>query len=273
MYYPGDESTGSQSDFETAQPTRQTVDGLEEAEGSVSTDLLRAGLTWSSPQGVLGLGGFGAQATVGELSLADPYPQLSTLTLTMKSLNPTVAFGEGRLYAQVTFGIGAATETIFVDWTQTQTITLPAGKVNITAVQADAFGHPFLLDSNGFASNPAQTVQVPVQLTASLAAGIRPGIFPPMLTQTAGRLFPADVHLYVPPPRAKRVLVGDVRGQALSDLQVQLQGSASFNTFNLGNAADSMVRTEGVVIPGNDAVQISSAAGVIGVVVCWLLDG
>jgi hypothetical protein len=273
MYSPGDESTESQSEI-IERSTRQPAEVLNAEDIEMSTeDLLKSGLTWSSPQGTVGLGGFGRQATIGELSLPDPLPQISTLTLTMKSLNPNIAFGDGRLYAQLTFGIGAATETIFVDWTQTQTIALPAGKVNVTAVQADAFGHPFLLDSNGFTPDPTQTIQIPIQLTASLASGIRPGIFPPILTQTAGRLFPADVHLYVPPPRAKRVLVGDVRGQALSDLQVQLGGSASFNIFNLGNAADSMIRTEGVIIPGNDAMQLSSAAGVIGVVICWLLDG
>jgi hypothetical protein len=276
MYSPADELAVSPFERIIAVPTDDGSVAIErtEIDEMGTEDLLKSGLTWSPPvAGVLGVGGYGAEVNVGELSLSDPTPQLSTLSLSMTSLNPNVAFGDGRLYAKITFGIGAATETILVDWIQGQTIVLPAGKVNIVAVQADAFGHPFILDSNGYAPNLAQTINVPLRLTASLAYGIRPGIFPPTLTQTAGQLFPAAPALYIPPARAKRVLVGDVRGQALSDLQVDLQGAASFNILNLGNAADSVVRTEGVVIPGNDQMQLTSAAGVIGVVICWLLDG
>lgn len=232
-----------------------------------------SGLTWSSPAGVAGLGGMGVVVGVGELELEDTSAQEATLTLGIKNLNPALAFGDGRLYAQIVFGIGSASETVLVDWTATTTITLPVGKVNVTAIQVDAYGHPAATDLAGFAPNPAQTINVPIALTASLAAGQRSSGGMPTLSQTVS--LPALGPIpFRPPQRAKRILVGDVRGQAGSDLQVMVSGSASFNMFQLGNAADSIIRTEGVVIPGgDDIISLTSAAGVLGVPICWLLDG
>jgi hypothetical protein len=233
-----------------------------------------SGRTWSSPAGTNGVGGLGAMVALGELELEDPSAQLATLTLGIRNLNPALAFGDGRLYARIDFGIGSANETALLDWTSTTTITIPAGKVTVTAIQVDAYGHPAATDLIGLAPNPAQTINVPIALTASLAVGPRSSTGMPTLTQTIGQLFPAAPVVMRPPQRTKRVLVGDVRGQAGSDLQVTVGGSASQNVFQLGNAADSIIRTEGVVLPGgDDIVALVSAAGVLQVPVCWLLDG
>lgn len=235
---------------------------------------LNSGQIWSSTQGVAGLGGFGFQQSLGELGLDDPSVQEATLTLGIRNLNPGLAFGDGRIYAQLTFGIGAANEVMLVDWTATTTISLPVGKVNVTAIQTDAFGHPAITDLNGFAPVPAQTINVPITLTASLAAGPRSSPAMPTLTQTIGIPPGGGPVILRPPQRAKRVLVGDHRGQVASDLQVTIGGSLSFNFFQLANPADSIIRTEGVIIPGgDDVVALTSAAGVLGVPVCWLLDG
>ena len=233
-----------------------------------------SGQTWSSPIGTIGLGGVGQQVTLGELQLENPQAQLATLTLGIRNLNPAVAFGDGRLYALITFGIGSANETALLDWTATTTITIPAGKVNVTAIQVDAYGHPAATDLIGLATNFAQVINVPIALTASLAAAPRSSPAMATLTQTIPQLFPATPVTLRPPQRTKRVLVGDVRGQAGSDLQVTVGGSASQNVFQLGNPADSRIRTDGVVLPGgDDIVTLVSAAGVLQVPVCWLLDG
>jgi hypothetical protein len=235
---------------------------------------LQSGQIWSSAAGTVGLGGIGNQQGLGELALEDPSVQEATLTLGIRSLNPGLAFGDGRIYAQLTFGIGAASEVALVDWTATTTISLPVGKVNVVAIQTDAFGHPAIIDLNGFAVNPLQVINVPITLTASLAAVPRSSQGMPTLTQTVRVDAGGGATILRPPQRAKRVLVGDPRGQVASDLQVTLGGSNSFNFFQLGNAADSIIRTEGVIIPGgDDVVSLTSVAGVLGVPVCWLLDG
>ncbi len=236
--------------------------------------LLQSGQIWSSPNGTVGLGGIGAQQTLGELALEDQSVQVATLTLGVRSLNPGVAFGDGRIYALLTFGIGTANEIALVDWTATTTISLPVGRVNVTAIQTDAFGHPAVVDLNGFAPNPAQVINVPVTLTASLAAGSRSSQGFPTLSQTVNVAAGGGPTILRPPQRAKRVLVGDNRGQVASDLQVTIGGAFSINFFQLANPADSIIRTEGVIIPGGaDVVALTSAAGVFGVPVCWLLDG
>ncbi len=236
--------------------------------------LLQSGQIWSSPAGTLGLGGIGAQQGLGELALEDPAVQQATLTLGIRSLNPGVAFGDGRIYAQLTFGIGAANEVALVDWTATTTVSLPVGKVNVVAIQTDAFGHPAVVDLNGFAVNPVQTINTPITLTASLAAVPRSSQAMPTLTQTVNVQAGGGPVIMRPPQRAKRVLIGDPRGQVLSDLQVTIGGSNALNFFQLVNPADSIIRTEGVIIPGGaDVVALTSVAGVFGVPVCWLLDG
>lgn len=232
-----------------------------------------SGVTWSSAAGVAGLGGMGQQVGVGELELEDNSAQEATLTLGIRNLNPALAFGDGRLYAQIVFGIGSATETMLLDWTATTTITLPVGKVYVTAIQVDAYGHPAATDLAGFAPNPLQSINVPIALTASLAAGQRSSGGMPTLSQTVN-LPPIGPIPFRPPQRAKRVLVGDHRGQVASDLEVIVSGSASANRFQLANAADSIIRSEGVVIPGgDDIITLVSAGGVNLVPICWLLDG
>jgi hypothetical protein len=69
------------------------------------------------------------------------------------------------------------------------------------------------------------------------------------------------------------VIIGDHRGQAGSDLTVTIAGTNSFNFFDLANAADSMIRTEGVVLQGGTSDVTLNSAGVFGVPVTWVLDG
>lgn len=235
---------------------------------------VKHGQIWSSPAGVPGLGGVGNEQLLGQLQLDNPHDvQQATLTLSLTNRNPLLTIGMGRIYAKVLYGIGAANQTVILDWSQTTSIVLPVGSCTVVAVQVDSKGAPVLPMPAGYAVNPAQGIQVELILTACLAAGDRGGQAYPTLTQSvdlaAGVATPWQV-----PARAKRVLVGDQRGQVATDVTATTVGSLGLNFFNLANAADSAIRTEGVVLPGlTDNVQLQSAGGATNIPICWLLDG
>lgn len=234
---------------------------------------LVSGQIWSSPAGANGLGGVGRQVALGELELADTTVQQAVLTLGLVNRSPGTTLGRGRIYAIVQYGIGSANQTVILDWSQTQSISLPVGKVNVTAMEVDAKGAPLLPMPAGYVVNLAEAIDVPVILTSELAAGDRSSVHAPTLTQTIN----LGVNITVPwqvPARAKRVLVGDIRGQAASDVTAFVVGSLSGNGFVLANAADSAIRTDGVILPGlTDNVQLNSTGGFNGIVLCWMLDG
>lgn len=246
-----------------------------------------SGITWSSPAGVFALGGVGQQVNIGELEVqpsktitrygleqTDPIPQVATITLGIRTQNPGVALSAGgRLYAWIKYGVGNSNEEVMIDWLEQQSITLPAGKFTIVACQADAYGLPFVSNIAGFVVNPAQVFNAGIILNASVTAGVRSSASSPTLTQTvdvAPGVFVVNMRV---PQRAKRVLVGDHRGQAGSDLTVTVAGTLAINYFDLANAADSAIRTEGVVLPGGTEGLSLNSAGVFGLPVCWILDG
>lgn len=256
-------------------PAEEQLDERSEAE-PVAKDFygnLVSGQIWSTPIGQVGLGGVGREVALGELELNDPTVQQAVLTLGLQNLDPGTQLGTGRIYARIQYGIGSANQTVLIDWAQTQSIALPVGKANVTAIQVDAQGLPALFPGTGTVINPLETIDHRIILTTSLAAGERSSVQAPTLTQTIN-LAAGVAQQYSVPARGKRVLVGDARGQAASDLLVFLIGSFSTNGFALANAADSAIRTDGVVLPGlTDNIQITSPGGWNGAVICWLLDG
>jgi hypothetical protein len=235
--------------------------------------ILHSGQIWSSPTGTNGLGGVGRSVALGELALEDPTCQQATLTLGYQNMNPGATLGQGRIYAIIKYGIGAANQTVAIDWCQGQTICLPAGKVHVTALQVDSKGAPWIPLPAGYSVTPAEDIAVPVILTASLAAGSRSSISHPTLSQSVNIAAGATIPWQCP-VRAKRVLVSDSRGQGATDLTARVVGSLANAFYNLANAADSAIRTDGVVLGGlADNVQLASVAGVINVSLCWMLDG
>ncbi len=239
-----------------------------------SERLLRTGQNWSSIAGTVGIGGVGRSVTLGELSLDERHPQQATLTLGLVNLQPQNTLGRGRVYAVVKYGIGLANLTVVLDWGPTTSICLPCGKVNVTAVEVDAKGAPVLPMPAGYEiPDPTENIAVPIILTAELAAGPRSSIAMPTLSQTINLLGGVAVPWHVP-ARGKRVLVGDARGQLGTDLTALVVGSLAQNFYSLANAADSLIRTEGVALQGGaDNVQLTSAGGWNGATLCWFLDG
>lgn len=242
-------------------------------------EITNSGQIWSSQPGQTGLGGLGIEVSLGDLKLEDDTAQEATLTLTLKAQNPLVSFGLGRIYARVKFGVGTASQTVLLDWSQGTSIVLPCGVCNVAAVQVDSKGAPALpmpIPGEGapvYVPNPNDTIDVPVILTACLAAGPRSSVRSPTLTQTVDLPENSGPGWWVP-QRAKGVIVGDPRGIAATDLLVNVTGCGSTNRFSLANAADSSIRTTGILLPGNsEFVTTFSAGGVTGVPICWLLDG
>lgn len=233
---------------------------------------LQSGRIWTSPTGVTGLGGVGQEVGMGELSLQNPHSQQATLTLGLYQLDQSVALGDARIYARVKYGIGAANQTVLLDWSTGNSITLPCGKLTVTAVQTDEQGAPAIKLPLGYATNLTRVFNSGVVLTASLAAGPRSSLGYPTLTQTVG-LAPIGPITFRSPLRVKRVQVGDSKGQAVTDLVAIVSGALGFNKFDLANAADSAIRTHGVVVQGGADVTLSSAVGDLGINLCWLLDG
>lgn len=235
---------------------------------------LQSGQIWSSPAGTVGLGGVGREVNLGELGLDDPTAQQACLTLGLQNQTPGLTLGRGRIYAVVRYGIGAACQTVILDWATSNTIELPVGKVNVTAIQVDAKGNPALPMPAGYENpNNAETIDVPIILTASLSKGPRSSLGMPTLSQTINLAANTTVPWSVP-RRAKRVMVGDIRGQAASDVSAFVIGALAANAYILANAADSAIRTEGVQIQGGaDNVQLNSTNGWNGITLVWFLDG
>jgi hypothetical protein len=251
------------------------LDDREEAE-PVAKDFfgnIQSGQIWSSPAGVNGLGGLGREVSLGELELPDspPYPQQATLTLSLQTQQFVAFLGAGgRIYAKITYGVGAANQTVFLDWSTGTSINLPAGKVNVVACQTDRQGLPFLRGNNPIF---ADTIAVPIILTSSLTAGSRDSEAYPTLSQTIDIAAGVPAVL-APPPRAKGLLVSDARGQIGTDITVQVIGAFGVQGYALANAADSAIRTTGITMQGRvDNVQFNSPGGWNGIVVVWLLDG
>jgi len=233
-------------------------------------NLAHQGLTWVAPnipgQPILfGLGGIGRQANMGELSLPNyQYPSMSTLLLQMRNLyNPGIDIGPGNIRALAKYAVGAVpNDEVMLDWTFGTSISIPAGKVTVTAVEYGV-------------GSGNRNIAVPIFLSAQLVPGPRFSTAAPTLT-FAFTLAATVAESMAPPARARRLLVGDRRGQAASDVIVTVTALNARNTYNLGNAADSAIRTEGVVLPGaTTMVSFVSAAGTGNdlITVCFLLDG
>lgn len=233
---------------------------------------LRSGQIWSTPAGGVALGGVGREVALGELALKNPAEQQAVLTLGLQQPNPGTNFGTGRLFARVVYGIGCASQSLVVDWGKGTSIALPVGHVTLTAIQTDSAGSPALPLPAGYVQNNGETLITPVILTASLAAGDRSSVQAPTVTQNFS--FAAGVLVgLIPPTRAKALIVGDPRGQALSDIQVDIVSGNSVNRFFLVNPADSAIRTTGVELGQVYRVIVSSPGGVNNVQFIWLLDG
>lgn len=252
------------------------LDGEPESEDDVAKDFygnVMSGQIWSTPAGAANaLGGVGNVVAMGELELADPTVQQATLTLGLQQPNAGTNFGTGRIMAQISYGIGSANQTLIVDWGKATSVALPVGRTTITAIQTDSQGAPALTLPAGYAIQPGDTLITPVILTASLAAGDRSSVHAPTVTQNFSFAAGALVGL-IPPTRAKALIVGDPRGQALSDIRVDVVSGNSVNRFFLANANDSAIRTTGIVLGTAYRVIVSSPGGVNNVYFCWLLDG
>lgn len=239
----------------------------------------QSGQIWSSPLGLNGIGGaVGTEANLGELALEDQSAQMSTLTLGLRSTRSNFLLTTGRVYAVVTYGVGTSNNTVILDWSTCNTISLPTGKATITAMQVDAKGSPALPlpTTTGiipYVTDGSQLIGVPLILTAQLAAYERSSQGWPTVTQVIDLAEPnAQVRLVVP-VRTKAVIVGDSRGQAGSDITVNIQGNTGTTMYDLANAADSAIRTTGVLVGGASSILLRSVGGHLGVPVIWLLDG
>jgi len=230
------------------------------------------GQIWSSPAGTNALGGIGREVAMGELELEDSTAQQAVLTLGMQQTDPTGTFGAGRILARLKYGIGSASQTIVIDWALKNAIELPAGKVTITAIQTDAQGWPAIPLPGGLAPRPADGIFTPVILTSSLAAGDRGSVYAPTLTLSYG-LPPAGTIGFQCPAGSKGILVTDPRGQALSDIQVDIFASRGVNRLFLVNPADSAIRTTGVILGDASVVELLSPGGIDHVGIVWLLEG
>ena len=234
------------------------------------TNLAHQGLSWVAPNipgqaKLLGLGGIGRQANMGELTLPNyQYPAMSTCLLQMRNLhNPGIDIGPGNIRAILKYAVGAVpNDEVMLDWSWGTAISIPAGKVTLTAVEYGV----------GSGSN---NIAVPIFLSAQLVPGPRYSTAAPTLT-FAFQLAQNVPELMEPRARAKRLLVGDRRGVAGSDIIVTVTALNSRNTYDLGNVADSAIRTEGVVLPGATTMISINSAGGTGldlVTVCFMLDG
>lgn len=240
---------------------------------AVEHQRLASGQIWSTPIGMVGLGGVGNQVSLGQFELPSTVAQQATLTLGLTNLAPGFALGTGRIYAIIKYGVGTANQTVILDWAQGTSIALPCGKITVDAMEVDAKGAPIMPMPAGYVVNPAENIAVRVILTASLSVGDRSSLAAPTLTQTINLAAGVTVPWQVP-ARGKRVLVGDPRGLLATDVQAFIVGSLSMNTFVLANAGDSAIRTDGVILPGfTDNVQLLSPGGFNGIVLSWLLDG
>jgi len=233
-------------------------------------NLAHQGLTWVAPNipGQVkpnGLGAIGRQANMGELTLPDyQFPSMSTLLLQMRNLhNPGIDIGPGNIRALAKYAVGAVpNDEVLLDWSFGTSISIPAGKVTLTAIEYGV-------------GSGNHNMSVPIFLSAQLVPGPRYSTAAPTLTYSF-QLDAGVPELMPPPARAKRLLVGDVRGQAGSDLVVEIRALNARTMYNLGNAADSAIRTEGVVLPGaTTMISITSAGGTGNdlVYACFLLDG
>lgn len=230
------------------------------------------GSIWSSTASG-GLGGYGKRVNVGELKLADQHAQQATLTLGLANLNTSKPMGPGRVYAIVTYGIGASNQTVILDWSQGTSICLPVGVLNVGAIEVNFTGAPALEMPVGFAPPSFHPIVAQFSLTASLSAGPRCSLGMPTLTQSFS-LEAGDSFDWPVPTRAKRVLVGERRTVTTTDLLVSVNGPQCINAYDLADPSDSFVRTNGVSLPGlSDSVTISSASGAKFITLCWFLDG
>lgn len=233
-------------------------------------NLAHQGLSWSAAQFpnqpiILGLGGAGRQANLGELSLpAYAFPALSTVLLHLRNLDNTDRdIGPGNIRALLRYGVGAiANDEVLLDWGYETSISVPAGKVTCTAIEYGT-------------TSGNRNMSSRISLTAQIVPGPRFSRFSPTLTQS----FDLGVNIMealVPPTRAKGLLVGDSRGIAGTDLQVTVRALDADNLYSLANPADSVIRTTGIVLPSaTTQVQFLSPGGTNGklITVCWLLDG
>jgi len=260
---------------EDGSPESQFDEERQEAEPNMGDywQKTQTGQIWSSAPGTMALGGIGNEIAMGELGLeGTETAQQAVLSLGMQQTDSTGTFGAGRILARIKYGIGCASQTIIVDWALKNAIVLPVGRATITAVQTDSQGFPAIPLPGGLAPRPADGIFTPVILTSSLAAGVRGSIHSPTLTLAYG--LPAGGLIgFNCPAGAKGIIVTDPRGQALSDIRVDIFASRGINRFFLVNPADSAIRTTGVALGDASVVELLSPGGIDHVNIVWLLEG
>lgn len=215
-----------------------------------------------------GLGGVGRRISLGDLTLpgSPTSGQMATLVLNVYDIyGREVNLGPGNIRAHVSYGVGAiGKDEVRLDWGPGTSIQLPAGHCNVDAVEIGT--------SSGIAN-----ISGPIRLSAQLVPGPRMSLGWPTYTDVFALEAQSVVHLVIPPRRAKRLWVGDYRGQAGSDLNVTLHMLGNSTAlYQLANAADSAIRTDGIVLPGTTTrIDFASAAGTAGnlITACFLLDG
>lgn len=233
-------------------------------------DLTHQGLSWTALQFpnqpiIYGIGGSGRQANMGELILPEyAFPAMSTVLLGMRNLdNPDRDIGPGNIRALLKYAVGAVpNDEVLLDWGYETSISIPAGKVTCTAIEYGV-------------GSGNRNMSSRIMLTAQIVPGPRFSTAAPTLTFS----FDLGVNVMeavVPPSRAKRLLVGDWRGITGTDLQVTVKALDADNLYFLNNAADSAIRTIGVVLPSaTTQVQFLSPGGTNNhlITCCFLLDG
>ncbi len=233
-------------------------------------NLTHTGNSWTAPtisgqSPIFGLGGAGRTANLGELILPDYcFPNMSTVLLGMRNLDNTDRdIGPGNIRALLKYGVGTVPgDEVTLDWGYETSISIPAGKVSVLATEYGV-------------TSGNRNMSSRIMLTAQIVSGPRFSTMPPSLTFSFD-LGVQQTEIMVPPNRAKRVLVGDPRGIATTDLVVTVKALDANNVYDLSNPADSAIRTEGVVLPGaTTQISVSSAAGTAHklIYVCFLLDG
>jgi hypothetical protein len=233
-------------------------------------DLTHQGCSWVAPNIpnqpiIYGLGGAGRVANLGELILPEyAFPSMSTVLLGLRNLdNSDRDIGPGNIRALIKYAVGAVpNDEVLLDWGYETSISVPAGKVALTAIEYGT--------GSGF-----RNISSRIMLTAQLVPGPRFSTAAPTLTFSFD-LGDNIAEFLVPPARAKRLLVGDWRGIAGTNLQVTVRALDSDNLYDLSNPADSAIRTEGVILPSSTTrIQFLSLGGTNNhlITVCFLLDG
>jgi hypothetical protein len=217
---------------------------MSEFSGRQYVPIESIGGTWSSPQGVNGIGASGAEIGIGEFRFPRELATIGTVTLGFRETFVAGAGQIGWLHAILQFGAGNAGYVVEMDWANGQSISIPLSSWTSVRVIAKQYG---LLNSG-------------VALSASFAICNRPGSVRP--THTSWLYLPAGA-AGVPsqtvmdvPARAKtlfvpRRLVGAFGAAPTSDLEVRAEalGPGALAIWSHQVATDEELWTVGVELP------------------------